>query len=252
MASRNHHHMHGLLQLLLDAAHTKGIRTAAEEQKHFIVRTQSGDNEPVKIDLYLDPLVTWYNRKAADLSAFAVFDQSYDDQIVARAYEHEGRIFRDGVYGDRCLTSGAMKDEEWGEEFKESKHPRGDLRVALPDIKKYIHEDPDKDWELLPECRKCYQVFDSSENLHAHLEASPKHRIPFQRKTYNTLDRRAAHGGPHKCWTCAASFGNLRQADDHNKKTGHARRGMIPRWRQDNWWHPRRMRMTGNFRGYGG
>jgi hypothetical protein len=245
MARRNNRDMQGLLQLLLDAAQTKGIRTAAEEQKHFIVRNQSDDYEPVKIDRYLDPLVTWYNQKAADLSAFAVFKLSYEDQLVARPYEHEDRIFQNGFYGDRCMTSEAMKNEEWGEEFRGFTQLRGDLRGALPGIKRYIHEDPKKEWELLPECRKCYQIFDCIENLHAPLELRPKHKIPFTRKTYNMLDRRAKHGGSRKCWTCAASVGNLLQWEEHNEKTGHARTGMIPRWRQDNWWYPRRMKRTG-------
>jgi hypothetical protein len=251
MVRRNNHDMQLLLQLLLDAAQFNGIRTAAEEQKHFTIRTQSGHNGSVKIDRYLDPLMTWYNRKASDLSAFAVFEQSFDDQIVARAYEYEGRISQDGFYTDRCLTSAAMKDQEWDEEFKATKKPHGDLRVALPDNKKYIHEDPTKEWKLLPECRKCHQVFDSDEYLSAHLERRPKHRIAFKRKTYNTLDRRATHGGSHKCWTCAASFGRLTPAVIHKEETGHARRGMIPRWRQDNWWYPRRVRRPRGLRGYG-
>jgi hypothetical protein len=243
-SSKTDHDMQGLLQPLLDAAQTKGIRMVAEEQKHFLVLTQSGDLEPVKIDDYLDPLVIWYNWKAAGLSALALFEQSYDDQIAARAYEYEGRILQNGFYGDRCLTSESMRDDEWSGELKGTKQPHGDLRVALPGIPKYIHEDPDKEWELLPECRKCYETFDCIENLHAHLKRRPKHKIEFTRKTYNVLDRRARHDGARKCWTCAASVGNLLQVERHNEKTGHARRGMIPRWRQEKWWYSGRMRRS--------
>lgn len=129
-----------------------------------------------------------------------------------------------------------MEDAEWGGEDNGNQYQLGFLKVARSNIKKYAHKDPDEEWELLPECRKCYQIFDSRGDLDAHLELRPKDRMPFVRKTYNMLHPRARHEGDRKCLTCAAGFSYLDQVDEDFAKTGHARNGMIPRWKQDKGW----------------
>ncbi|ERF70786.1 hypothetical protein EPUS_08344 [Endocarpon pusillum Z07020] len=166
LAPKDHPDVQTLLPLFLDAAQAKCIKTAAEEQKHFSVGQY--DKSAHKTDDYTDPLVACYNQQAFDRSIYAAFEQSYDDQIVSRGFEQEGRVRQRATVGNRCLTSESMEDTEWG--F---------LKIARSNVKQYIHKDPDEEWELLQECRKCYQIFDSREDLDAHLELRPKHRMPF-------------------------------------------------------------------------
>jgi hypothetical protein len=192
----------GLLQLFLDAAQARGISTAAEELKYFNV-------SPFKFDDYTDPFVGWYNRQAWARCVLAEFEQSYDDDIVSRGYEHEGRVQQNATYRVRLRTSEALEDADWDGQFGEygdSRARHGVLRLARPDVKKYVHEDPEKAWELQPECRKCYRTFGTRENLHAHLTHRPNHKVPFVRKMYNVLPPRAQPGGERKCWTCAQRF----------------------------------------------
>lgn len=53
---------------------------------------QQCDDSARKIDDYTDPLVAWYNQQACDSSVYAVFEQSYDDPLVSRGFEQEGRV----------------------------------------------------------------------------------------------------------------------------------------------------------------
>jgi hypothetical protein len=104
-------------------------------------------------------------------------------------------------------------------------------------LKVCVNKDAAKPFQLPPECRKCYELFASFEGLQHHLQESPKHRIPFQRKAYNTLNYHAKHGGRRKCWTCAKSYVILEFLGRPLDQCGHRREGMILRWKQDNAWN---------------
>jgi hypothetical protein len=95
--------------------------------------------------------------------------------------------------------------------------------------KVYANKDTPEPFQRRPECRKYYELLTSSQGLQHHLEALPKHRIPFKGKAYNTLNYWAEHGGRRKCWTCAKSFVSLGFLAAHLGRDGHRRRGMILR-----------------------
>lgn len=112
--------------------------------------------------------------------------------------------------------------------------------VSRPRLRVYANTDAPEPFRLRPECRKCYELFASTEGLRHHLEAFPKHRMPFKRKAYNTLHYSAQHSGHRKCWTCAKSYVSMNFLNAHLDKYRHRREGMIPRWKQDNGWTNRR------------
>jgi hypothetical protein len=292
-----HADLQELLQLFLDAAESAGFTTAAEEQKHFILReTWNNRKDVCKIGSYEDPVVNWYNCAAQSRSVHSEFADSYDDKIVARRYVHESKIRQDGWSNFRALHSAAMMQDneadngvDDGNSYTAKDADKGGIEdaggdghdtendadgddvdaadansddhltiqpphqrerpVLVPrsDINYLLHVDPLEDWELRPECRKCYQLFETREELDAHLESKPTHKIPFVRKVYNVLHPRAQHGGDRKCFTCGKTYTLLQNVDDHNREEGHGRVGMIPRWRQDNgWWDRWEGRLKGH------
>lgn len=174
-------------------------------------------------------------------SIHAQLNDRYDDKIVSWRYFQEENIRQEGWWSQRLLTSTALRHECDIEVLDHDGMSRQEsIWVPCSDSQRYVHDDPDCEWELLPECRKCYQVFKTREELLGHLERKPSHRIPFARKTYNTLHPRAEHGGDRKCFTCGKTYHLHEKMHEHNVKEDHLRGAMIPRWKQDNHWFDRR------------
>ena len=107
-------------------------------------------------------------------------------------------------------------------------------------VKAYNPVDASQPFQLRPECRECYELFASFEGLQHHLQEFPKHRIPFKRKRYSTLNYWAQRTDGRKCWTCAKSYVSREFLAKHLDSCGHRREGIIPRWKQDNGWMNRK------------
>jgi hypothetical protein len=93
---------------------------------------------------------------------------------------------------------------------------------------------------LQPECKHCYALFATPDDLQAHLRFHSWHNVPFRTKAYNVLARLAKTGGDrHACLVCARSFRSAVTLDEHCGKLGHHRsrdQGIVPRWVEDNGW----------------
>jgi hypothetical protein len=122
----NNSDLQGLLQLLLNAAQSSGFKTAAEEQKHFIVHDPNcGGND------YSDPIVKWYNNAARVRSVYASLDDTYDDKILTRRYIEEAPIRQLGHRGDRLLKSSALMNLDDSEEKEEEVGRQGVIRSPV-------------------------------------------------------------------------------------------------------------------------
>lgn len=88
-------------------------------------------------------------------------------------------------------------------------------------------------YELIPECRACYRLFGSWEDLKAHLYQVTTHKMAFWPKVFNEIVPLARHGGWLECHSCAEEF-DCKRLDQHLDRTCHRRWGMIPRYKEDN------------------
>ena len=143
-------------------------------------------------------------------------------------------------------SDGSTTEDGWGvEEVEpEAEHasflptqplPSPVLPTVLPaDLK--LPRTSTHPYQLIPECRTCYALFPSSPALRHHLTAThPHHRRSFRPKVWNKLDRFALAGpGMRKCWTCARGFVTVAAWERHAKEKGHERKGVVPRWMEDN------------------
>lgn len=89
------------------------------------------------------------------------------------------------------------------------------------------------EYQLILECRTCYAVFASQDDLVKHLEEKEDHAKKFEIKKYNLLFSRYPPRDPpprHVCFTCAMGFDTQGAQHKHYARTGHDRHSMIPRW----------------------
>jgi hypothetical protein len=90
-------------------------------------------------------------------------------------------------------------------------------------------------YQILPECRTCYTLFGSFNDLKRHLDGFPEHRRIFKHKVRNIV--RNTDPGRKKvvCFTCWYKPETLSELHYHfgNYKE-HKRWGLLPRWREDN------------------
>jgi hypothetical protein len=112
-------------------------------------------------------------------------------------------------------------------------------------------EFPPRQFVLTPECRSCYAVFGSDEQLRVHLDKSPKHRISFVRKQYNWIHPLARRGGDrHTCLVCARCFVSRDSLESHVEQAKHGRsresQGIVGKYVRDNKWY----RCTGQVKRY--
>ena len=86
-------------------------------------------------------------------------------------------------------------------------------------------------YQLIPECRTCYAVFASQDDLVNHLK-DEYHAKKFEIQKYNLLFSRYPPRYPprHVCFTCAMGFDTQGAQGKHYERTGHRRHTMIPRW----------------------
>ena len=196
-----------LLGIFVNAATCKRFLTAAEEDKHYVGRSpcypfQAPSSSRIPIKSYRDPLVQKYNLRAEQLGVRASFDQTWEKRYIK--FEHEATSTSSRALGEAAddlpLLSNCTVDTQ---------------APARRRLKVYVNRHVTKPFQLPHECRKCYELFAWFEGLQHHLEAFPKHCIPFQRKAYNTLTYHAHHGGDRKCWTCAKSYISLKFLGKH-------------------------------------
>lgn len=92
-------------------------------------------------------------------------------------------------------------------------------------------------YEIIPECRKCYAIFPSDDDLKTHLRKNPTHMVDFRKKTLNNLVPYAKHGKPRVCKVCGRGWLRYPDQSAHEGNVGHGRRSVIPMYRADNdWW----------------
>lgn len=87
------------------------------------------------------------------------------------------------------------------------------------------------------QCRCCYELFCHKSELKKHLKANPRHRGPFKPKHWNKVATKAERhsSARFRCPTCALPCRRRAYLDDHLERTRHKRKGIIPRYREDNW-----------------
>ena len=211
-----------VLRHFISVIHSKGIKTSAEEHRIYHGRADEGQKKIGFRPEVHDPLVAWVNAvtplelrsKPAfsyhmDLS-FTMTDARGDTLLMQHVYYDA-----EDKYPDSCV-----KEEE--QRFIDSFGKAGNAV-----------------YELIPECRACYRLFGSWEDLKAHLDEVPSHKQSFRAKEFNKIVPSAGRGGWIKCPTCADVF-DCKRLDQHLNRTGHRRWGRIPRYKEDNWMYNRK------------
>ena len=190
---RSHAIMQSILRPLIVKARAKGIRVGAEEETLFHGRDVWGARVLAVTDPIEDPLVVWVNsivpeneRMVLDLPYRMNMDEDVFDESTGIwhiqlpfAVNH----WRSGkkTYPDRCM-------------------PEEHLRFVR--ILKATRATGEP-YQLVPECRTCYAVFSTWQDLKAHLETQPKHKTSYRAKAYNEIYPDAVYDGFVKCNTCA-------------------------------------------------
>ena len=103
-------------------------------------------------------------------------------------------------------------------------------------------QDSPRGFKLTPECRHCYALFATTDELKHHLSAYPQHAIPFAKKKYNCIHPLAKAGGDrHACLVCGRNYDSENFLGKHIEKYGHQRdrkeQGVVPRFVRDNHWY---------------
>ena len=213
-----------IVRPLLEAALAKGMKVGAEEETLF--REESNGSFMECLDNFGDPLVKWIKEVVPEVQR-VVFDFDY------RLNTNDIRF--DWNSGDQRRCSFEI---EW-----KTKYPDHtvDAQTKRFDKTFKVVEGAKVKYELMPECRSCYALFASWEDLKAHLEAKPKHKMSFRPKIYNEIHPKASYGGWVKCHTCAVTPPSQRISgleSHYRNQPFHRRNGMIPRWKEDNhWWN---------------
>ena len=230
---KNEKDMVATMRPLVNAAIEVGIKFAAEEDRMYRPKGRQQGGRIVFKDQFGDPLVSWLN----------LFTPTY----LRPKFKFEYRMNTDGVYlddfGDSevipfdppyCGCGKLLFPVECVEEE--------DLRLRA----QYNRSRPTVKYQLLPECRSCYSLFSTWEDLKQHLVNLPKHKTPFQTKVWNTIRDDAAYGEKVKCHWCAYQPppGMLYVLEEHYQVyPWHEIDYIIPRWKEDNWRYARKAKM---------
>lgn len=187
-------------------------------------------------------------------SSTQVYKPSYED--FASKYIFSGKEYGSLLYGTRTqcdVTEDLMKVAKEHVQMVYSsldplslnEHDEDDHLIKLDWMvawRKYVREatcgkklSPSlKTWSLAPECRACLAIFESEDDLLAHvLKEKPTHARPFKYHQYHNLYSKepSREASKHKCAICAMPFNTLCRLKGHQQRTGHVGRQMVGRWR---------------------
>lgn len=143
--------MHPILQILLDAAISRGIKIVAEDENREHLGRREG-NTIFYPDEDRDSVVMWFNTTA--VPAHLLGKQTPPFGAPGNGEENDGIDLEDRECTLCCDP------------------PR---TVLFP---KGLKEP----YEMIPECRTCYEIFETPKELVNHLYANPKHQRPFKPK----------------------------------------------------------------------
>ncbi|KPI40569.1 uncharacterized protein AB675_7639 [Cyphellophora attinorum] len=90
------------------------------------------------------------------------------------------------------------------------------------------------DYQMVPECRHCLQIFSCQAALRIHLRREPGHIQRFRKREYNAIVPYATQTGDRKCPTCAKEYSSVSKLEEHMRDESHRRYGVVPRWKEDN------------------
>ena len=197
--------------------HTRNIKTSAEEYRTTRgPREDDEENKTVFAPLMGDPLAAWINAVTpVELRCIPAFPY-YMDLSFTTTNEKGDKV--------RMQHLSRGSEERFPDMFLSEEKAR--YMDAFGTTGNAVYE-------LISECRVCYRLFGSWEDLKAHLDDSPTHKVPFRVKAFNEIVPSARRGGWLKCPTCAEEF-DCKRLDQHLDRTGHRRWGMIPRYKEDN------------------
>lgn len=128
------------------------------------------------------------------------------------------------------------------DDFAPLQESNDDIDQAVGQAETNKRQEPPREFKLTPECRHCYALFATTEELKHHLSRYPKHAIPFAKKKYNWIHRLAKAGGDrHACLVCGRNYHSENFLGKHIEKYGHQRdrkeQGVVPRFVKDNHWY---------------
>lgn len=92
-------------------------------------------------------------------------------------------------------------------------------------------------YELVPECRTCYETFREWSELAEHLTKQPDHKKSFVKKHFNKLHREAVRDSDYldqRCPMCARPFMFPKHLRGHQAHSHHLSPDRLPKYREDN------------------
>ena len=200
------------------------------------------DGRDVRRDHATEPLVQWMvdRAKASEVNT---------TRLEPEYLEEPGQDFDDffdfSTNAESWITSSdnppSTPDNDSPHTFDND--PPNTLDLPRPSYPEMLDDDiplpmtPAAPYELVPQCRNkhCNAYFRNKSELAAHLLRFPSHKQPFVKKHFNAIHPFAMNGrGDRKCWTCAKPYSLVRALDQHLKKSGHRRHGIVPKYREDN------------------
>lgn len=221
-----------LLMNIVRAADSTGATLSLGRHQIFETVNHSHDTEPlvpwllqtslhegIVVEREQDPPKDWKQN----------FDEEYQSWATSRH-----------IPGDKASRLKWEVASLTGEAFLKPKVLQSSLVYGMhpKDLWGVTTDDPD--FRLIPECRECYAIFSSREDLEKHLKKNPSHQIPFTSKTYNQLDEYFWKDSWRKCPTCGECFLCLGEWHGHIHEYDHDRATIVPRWTEDNeWWDDR-------------
>jgi hypothetical protein len=205
-----------LIRPLLLAAISRNIQISAEE--HRLCKDLLNGGMEFK-DLLNDPIVTWINEfmpghmRYSPATPFHTYpDAVFEDDL--------GNKFRLSFYRNERFSE--VPKSVWDAE-----------QLRLQTVLGNIPPNPCK-YQLIPECRKCHDLFGTWDQLKAHLDKYPRHKRTYHAKKLNKPAKYDHHRPKNICITCGKCFEGPKRLAEHLHDKGHARWGVIPRYAEDN------------------
>ena len=236
---RHHVVLKNLLRPLIDLAISRGILVAAEEDRMIKTRYNEGSMEEPKHVKRMefspeigDPLVSWV--KAIVPPALR---QTYAYTYRLNTTKEYPSLYEDGFPEREHLE---YRDWQWARRSLDFEDQEQQRFMAKFDN----HPNASTKYQLVPECRSCYAIFSTWEDLKIHLVTKPDHKTAYREKAGNKILDSASSGGTKKCYTCAWEPACTETMTKHYKRFPHHEKNyIIPRWKEDNWRYARKAKM---------
>ena len=194
---------------------------AEEWRIETLGRTETRRKSVAYYDRYHDPLVTWAN---------AVVPHELQARFAYSYHMNTNKTERDDMTDTEELVRfeydrSNSRLPEITAEGAEKRHET--TNNIIPDAR--------RKYQLLPECRTCYEEFGSCEELKRYLDLYAEHKAPYREKECIKIVKDARVGSWVKCHECGKIPAGQEGLWRHIMAKGHNDRHatILPRWRED-------------------